>query len=65
MQQGKLKLLEGEYVDIHNFEDEKLAQALEKLKEIDYLDACGHCSIIENPKIVPPGEQIERGKGEV
>lgn len=59
VQQEKLKLLKGEYVDIHSFEDEQLAKELEDLKEIECLDACGHCSIIEEPLIVPPGEQME------
>ena len=65
VQQGKLKLQRGEYVDIHNFGDKELAKELETLKKIEYLDACRHCSIIEEPIIVPPGEQLgmkERGK---
>ena len=52
-------------MDIHNFGDKELAKELETLKKIEYLDACRHCSIIEEPIIVPPGEQLgmkERGK---
>lgn len=60
VQQRKLKLLEGEYVEIHRFSDEQLAKELAALKKIEYLDACGHCSIIDGPEEVPPGEQMDR-----
>lgn len=58
VQQGKLELLEGEYVEIHRYSDEQLAKELAALKDISYLDACGHCSIIDGPTEVPPGEQM-------
>lgn len=63
VQQKKLELLPGEYVDIHSFDNQQLAKELEALKKIDYLDACRHCSIIEEPLIVPPGEQMEKREG--
>lgn len=58
VQQGKLQLFEGEYVDIHKYSDEELAKQLESLKMITYLDACKHCAIIDKAIVVPPGEQI-------
>lgn len=63
VQQGKLKLLEGEYVEIHRFSDEQLAKELAALKKIEYLDACEHCSIIDGPVEVPPGEQMDIQEG--
>lgn len=59
VQQKKLDLIEGEYVDIHSYSDEELAVELGRMKDITYLDACRHCSIIENAVIVPPGEQMK------
>lgn len=58
VQQNKLGLLAGEYVDIHAYTDQELAAELDRLKAITYLEACRHCSIMDKPQIVPPGEQL-------
>lgn len=47
-----------EVVNIHSLKEIELAEALNKFEELEYIEACKHCSMPIGANIVPAGKQL-------
>jgi organic radical activating enzyme len=58
VEQGKLKKLPVECIEIHQFSQEDLGKAIESFEQVSYIDACRYCTMPFDAVAVPAGEQI-------
>lgn len=59
VQRGQLKKSFPECIDIHTFNEIELADALEKFENLEYLDACKHCTMPIGANPTPAGKQLK------
>lgn len=54
-----------EYIDMHKYSDDELAQQFVKFKELVYPQACKYCNLPYDAKAVPPAIQLEHCFGDI
>lgn len=59
IQQGKMKLIEGEYVDLNCGLPEELARKLDAFEELPFTDGCRRCDMPFDCPVVPAGIQLD------
>ncbi len=62
VQLGKLEEFPNECIDLHSFDEVGLSQALERFEDIQFLDACRHCTLPIGANPVPAGEQLRKSE---
>jgi len=55
---GKLEKRPFECIDVHTMGQKELADAIEKFEELPFTDACRHCPMPFDARVILPGEQI-------
>jgi hypothetical protein len=55
---GKLEKRPVECIDVHTMGPKELAGAIEKFEAMSFTEACRHCRMPFDARVVPPGEQL-------
>lgn len=58
IQQDKLSLIEGEYIDLNVCTPNELARKLDAFEELPFTDGCQHCDMPFDCPVVPAGVQL-------
>ena len=59
IQQGKMELTEGEYVDLNRCASEDLARELDAFEELLFTDGCRRCDMPFDCPVIPAGIQLD------